>query len=356
MQTFYLMNRFTEIVTIYLISLLIVYFVKSASFIPMTTRTSSKSWGEIQALFTTHPRSVLWTELAVYGWCPRDNHTSPQCGCFQRYYTNNYLSSNLTWNGTLQAFGAKHSQGILESCLRYRPSWKKESCGEFCRLHFLTPLVLCCIYLINFYSKITVYKEKFMVMLYQYLPMVLSLTAAICILVQERSGGIFAFLSIFSVIMEVNYFSTFSFEGHIYWSYHRFFTGAIAVQAALVNESRDLIQVFSYGILGFFIGLLSYMIYLVRLGIPCKHDTNICLHLWLGSCAILSLFIFLIQQSWNQESPFQSTSIYNLVLIISCVQSVIQTPYIWVPTEVHITINFLLITLCYIFSMIDMFK
>lgn len=356
MQTFQLMNRFTEVTTIYLLVLLISYFLKPDYFALMTTRTSSRPWSEIQNLFRDSPRSVAWEDIAVPGWCPSGNHSSPQCGCFQRYYQNTYLPSNLTWNGTSKALADKHSVGILESCLRYRPSWKKETCGEFCKLHFLTPLILCCVYLITCYSKIIVYKERAFVIIYRYMPVFLSLVTAVCILVNERSGGVIACLSILSVLLETNYLSSFTFEGQVFWSYHRFFTTALAVQVALLNDSRDLIQVFSYGLLGFFTGLLSYMIYLVRLGIQCKHDTNVCLHLWLGTCAILSCFIFLIQQSWNENSRLKSSSVYSLCLIITCVQSVIQTPYIWVPTEVHVCINFVVLSICFVFTVSDLFQ
>jgi hypothetical protein len=193
-------------------------------------------------------------------------------------------------------------------------------------------------------------------MITQYLPFALAIAVVISQLVIEKSGAVIATISVISVLLEVNYFCSYSFEGQIYWSFHRFFTAALAVQAALLNEARDLIQVFSYGMLGFFAGLLSYMIYLVRQGIPCKHDSNICLHMWLGICSIASSFIFLIQQSWMENSPLRSSSIVNLALLIACVQCILQTPFVWVPTEVHMSISFSVITLCLGFLIFDVFN
>lgn len=355
MKSFYFTNRYSEISVAYSITLLIIYFLKPHAYIHMTIRSSFRGWGDVRNLFTSSPKSVTWNDVAVYGWCTSGNHTSPVCACFERYHRNTYLVSNQSWNGSLTDLGKKHSDGIFEACLRYRPSWKKETCSHFCKVHMTTPLILCCVYLVCFYSKIVKYPNLYANMLAKYTPVALSLAVIVSQLVTEKTGAIVATLSILSVLIENMYFYDFSFEGHVYWSFHRFYLAALAVQAALVNEARDLIQVFSYGMLGFFAGLLSYMIYIVRLGIPCKHDTNICLHMWLGVCSILSAFVLLMEQSWFDDTKFKSTQVFNLALVIGCLQCVLQTPFIWVPTEVHMTISFTTITFCFVFVLYDIF-
>lgn len=356
MKSFYFTNRFSEISIIYVIVLLVVYFLKPDSYIHMTIRTSFRGWGDVRNLFTNNPRSVSWNDLAMNGWCTSGNHTSPLCACFERYYKNTYLPNNRSWNGSLIDLGNRHSDGILSSCLRYRPSWKKESCSHFCKVHILTPLLLCCLYLVCFYSNIVHYEGYYASVISKYISITLSLAVIVSQLATEKTGAIIATLSILSVLFENMYFYDFSSEGHVYWSFHRFYLTTLAVQAALVNEARDLIQVFSYGMLGFFAGLLSYMIYIVRLGIPCKHDTNICLHMWLGTCSILAAFIFMVEQSWFENTRIKSSLFFNLALVIGCLQCVLQTPFIWIPTEVNMTINFITISLSLIFVLNDVFS
>jgi hypothetical protein len=356
MHTTLFSNRISEISLIYSLISIFMYVFQRNNYIILTTRSSFRGWSELQNILRAKPRTLDWEEMALTGWCPHGNHTSPQCACFQNYHTNTYIKLSKTWNGSNETLGNQHASQILSNCLSKRPSWRKETCGDFCRIHILIPIILCNLYLLIFFSKITLYRNYYLSIISKYIPYLLALGFVVIHLIFDKSGAIFATLSVLSVIFEVEYFCKFSFEGHIYWSFHRFFVGALAVQCALVFSARDIFQIICYGMLGFFAGLLAYIIFLVRQGIPCKHDTNVCLHLWIGLVSILSSFVFLIQQNWLDFSHMRSSYISPLVLIIAVVQCVLQTPYMWVPTEIHMSITIVLITVSMLTLISDLYE
>jgi len=383
--------------TCFTVVLLILYVINRDSIISLTIRTPFSDWGSIQTLFKSS-HIISWDELLNVIWCPVTNVTySTQCQCISNYYHTIYvpdMSMNRTLNpfnkslDSLSTLGEKHATGILNNCLRERPSWRKDNCGKFCRVHIITPVLLMTLYMSLFYSRICLlhkgeykYFERFHY-IFSFTPIILALLIIAFHLYLETTGGILSSLSVISVLVEIYsaklpveedhektthliHFPsikswkdiTFPQIQHVkkepqltkiasqtFWSHHRYFCSSLAVWVGVTNQSRDVYLIIAYGMQGFFIGLLSYMMYLVKNGVPCKHDSSICMHLWIGICVVTGSFLLLIQQHWYTLSPMHSTMFSAIGLLMSCFQCVLQSPRYNLSIEIQISVTLLMLT------------
>ena len=136
---------------VYAVVLLYPFFNNRNTVIPLTFKTQFNKWGEVRNLYETHPYPLSWSDIEAVVWCPMGRDTSPQCGCFKNYHETKYLPDLLDSNLTETELREKHGRGVVVDCLRHRPSWRKETCGPFCRLHVSTPITLSCLYMLFFF-------------------------------------------------------------------------------------------------------------------------------------------------------------------------------------------------------------
>lgn len=346
-------RRCFEISLIFSVFLACVYIVKhDEALIPLTLRFHFHRWGELQNLYRGNPKNLTFQYISdSVLLCPKIAENVPQCQCMKNYHNTIYVNDALTWNvsvnGSWASLGEIHAKAIVSTCLRKRPPYQKESCGEFCRIHLVTPVLLMSVYMSIFFSKICKYESYFMCLVTDVIPYVLGIFVIIIQLALERSGGILASLSMVAVLIELNYIWFCASDAQVFWNFQRFFCSALAIYAAVTSQARDLVQVFSYAMLGFFVGLLSYMVFLIKQGCPCKYDSSVCLHMWIGVCAITSSFVILEQQSWYTDSPMRSSVISNLCLILACCQSFFLTPYYSAPMILQIGFSFVILSLCF---------
>lgn len=208
----------------------------------------------------------------------------------------------------LSELGQKHSDGIITSCLRRRSSWRKDSCGDFCRIHLSTPVLLASYYMTMLFSRVTRYNDPVLRAFACYLPVPLGFCIIGLQLALDRTGGIVGSLSILSVMLESYYLGPNPpWESEVFWSYHRFLLAALAVWAAVTHQARDVYLVGSYTLLAFFAGFMAYTVSLIKQGNPKAHSGTICLHLYIGISAIVACFVLLLQQHWYLSSPMWSS-------------------------------------------------
>ena len=353
-------QRCFEISTIYFV-VLISFYVHNhdTALIPLTFRTHFHRWGELQDLYRKNPTNLTFQYVSdSVLLCPKIAENVPQCQCMRNYHSTVYVKDALTWNvsvnGSLASLGEIHAKALVGTCLRKRPPYQKDSCGEFCRVHLATPAMLMSAFMILFYSKICRYETYWMCLVVDVIPYVISLIVIITQLALERTGGIFASLSIISVLFEINYLSPCTSDAQVFWSFQRFFCGVLAVYAATSNQARDMVQVFAFASFGFSVGLLSYIVFLIKQGCPCKYDSRVCLHMWLGVCVITSGFTILGQQAWYPDSPMRSTVISNVCLILACCQSLFLTPNYSAPLLLQLGFSFVLLSLCFGAAVLDL--
>jgi len=333
---------------IFLVTLLFIpFFGRRFAVIPLTVRTSFNKWGEMRTLYETSPRGLTWNNVSSVVWCQAGGDTSPQCRCFKRYFDEKYLPDALNLSLSLERIGEKHGRGVVMECLRSRSSWRKETCGQFCRLHLCTPVMLSCLYMILFFSRLMGEFSWWEVVLSVYLPPVLALVFVVSQLAIENVGGILASLSILSAYTESVYVMHGATLEQVFWSYHRYLCGAIAVWAAVTHQARDVFNVGMYGLFGFTAGLLAYTIFLTKAGRPCKANAHIAITMWLCILAVSATFLVVIQQHWY-ESSSQMSSLVSVVCLLVCLcQCLFQTPYDIVPVPLHVLLS--LVVLCVAF-------
>jgi len=346
-------QRCFEISTIYSVILITLYIAKhDSALIPLTFRVHFHKWGELQDLYRKNPTNLTFQSISdSVLLCPKLSENVPQCQCMRDYHNIIYTSDAVNWNvsvnGSLASLGEIHAKAIVSRCLRKRPPYQKDSCGEFCRVHLATPALLMSTFMVLFYSKICRYETYWLCLVVDVIPYVISLTVIAAQLALERTGGIFASLSILSVLLELSYLTPCTSDAQVFWTFQRFFCGVLAVYAATTNQARDMVQVFAFASFGFFVGLLSYIIFLIKQGCPCKYDSRVCLHMWLGVCVITSGLIILGQQAWYPDSPMRSTVISNVCLILACFQSIFLTPNYSAPLILQLGSSFVLLSLCF---------
>lgn len=333
---------------IYTVFLIFPFTVSRGSVIPLTYRTSFNDWGRLRHLYETAQVPLLWSNVSEIVWCPLGPNTSPQCDCFRDYYEKTYVPDTLNANLTVNALGAKHGQGAVMDCLRRRPSWRKDTCGQFCRLHISTPVILSCLYMILFFSKLVDSDNKLVSIGAVYAPDILTLLVIVLQLAFEMSGGVLSSLSVISAYAESLYVSraTVTVE-QVFWSYHRYLCGAIAVWAAVTHQARDVYTVAMYGVYGFTAGLLAYMVFLIKSGRPCKTNLHTCITVWLGICAVAGTFVIVIQQHWYSNSKFKSSMVSVVSLVICLCQCLFQTPYDIAPISLHVVLSITVLTLSF---------
>jgi hypothetical protein len=322
------------------IMLLVPFSRNRGTVIPLTFRTCFNEWGALRTLYETAPLPLMWQNISAIIWCPLGSDTSPQCRCFRDYFEFTYLPDAQNKSFTRQQLGEKHGRGAVMDCLRFRPSWRKETCGQFCRLHVSTPVILFCLYMLFFFAKLIERKNSFMGIAAQLLPPALALITIITQLAIENVGGILSSLSVISSYMESIYVSRDDVTlEQVFWSYHRYLCGAMAVWAAVTHQARDVYQVIMYGVSGFTAGLLAYMVFLIKSGRPCRRNQQICITVWLGICAVAGMFMIVIQQHWYAQST-QASSMASVVCLFICIfQCLFQTPYDVAPVSLHVLLS-----------------
>ena len=321
--------------------------------IPLTFRTQFNKWGELRKLYETHQYPLSWPDIESVVWCPMGPETSSQCGCFKDYFETTYLPDLLDTNLTETDLREKHGQGAVMDCLRHRPSWRKETCGAFCRLHVSTPVILSCLYMLFFFSKLVMSDIAAVRIAAAYIPSILALIAIVMQLAVEKTGGIISSLSVISSFMESLYVSRSVTMEQVFWSYHRYLCGAMAVWAAVTHQARDIYNVGMYGVFGFTAGLLAYMVFLIKSGKPCRSNFHTCITVWLGICSVAGMFMIVIQQHWYSNSS-EISSVVSVVCLVICLgQCLFQTPYDIAPVSLHVFLSMIILTISFSAVMID---
>ena len=365
-MSFNLYNRCFELSFLYTVALLSLYITKRDATIPMTYSRAFDDWGGVRSLFSDETSPVTWPHLDSIIWCPRGAKSSPQCGCIINYYNQTYWP-DITENSlarpnlsaadlaVLTSLGQKHSSGIIDACLRSRPSWRKDSCGDFCRVHLATPILLSCVYMCVIFSSITWYHNRWMLLVRCHAPWILSLAVIVCQLAFDATGGIISTLSVLSVMLECYYLGPWPpWRSQVFYSYHRFFVAALGVWAAVTHQARDIYLVASYSIIAFFAGFLSYAVFLIKHRPPTRHSGAVCLHLFFGVGAVISSFFLLIPQHWYYGSPLWSSTVSPVVFIFALLQCITQTPLTAVPVGWNVFFSILLLTVCFVTVSVDL--
>jgi hypothetical protein len=334
--------------TIYTIFILILFIVKKDFIIPLTFRTPTYRWGELQQLMRDNPLSLPQNKLdALFvSWCPRglnplfQTPASPQCSCinnFQFTFMNN-SAEFINGNGPkdLAALGELQADGVVKACLGKRTTWRKDTCAHFCQMHLAVPVLVASLCMSLFFSRITEFNSKFWDIVSSYLPVLLALLVIIMNLVADALGAVPAVLTVLSAILEMTFACSCVEAARVYWSFQRFFMGSIAVWAAVTHQGRDLYVLSAYAALGFFIGMLAYTEYIMRFKQGCnKRMRVVSIYVWVGICVITASFLLLIQQHWYPDSPTWSSTASVTCLIFTCLQCVVMVPGLWISDTVQ---------------------
>jgi hypothetical protein len=348
-----ILNACFTVPVLYTLLLYIPFSGSRGSVIPLTYRTPFNEWGKLRNLYENAPAPLSWSDISAIVWCPLGNETSPQCGCFRDYYEDTYLPDAQNASITPKELGMKHGSPAVMECLRFRTSWRKQTCGQFCRLHIGTPVILSCLYMLLFFSKLVKSDYEIIKWGAQYAPGVLAFVTVILQLAFEVSGGVLSSLSVVSAFTESIYVSRSATLEQVFWSYHRYLCGAIAVWAAVTHQARDVYSVVMYGMYGFTAGLLAYMVYLVKSGQPCKANVHTCITTWLGICAVVGMFVTVLQQHWYSNSQLKSSMVSVVCLIVCLAQCLFQTPYDVAPVSLHVLLSLIVLSLSFWAVMAD---
>jgi hypothetical protein len=337
--------------TLYTIILLVVFAMKRDSFvIPLTYRSSTYKWGDLMSLMRDNPLALppnsLETVLA--GWCPgaRDQlhptPPSPQCSCIRNFATGKFANNSAafaTGKGArdLQALGDLQAKGVVDACLGRRTTWRKDTCAHFCQLHLAVPVLVACLCMSLFFSKVVEYRSATGTMISTYLPLLLALLVIVMNFLADALAAIPAVLTVLSALFEMTFSCCCAEPERVYWSFQRFFIGSLAVWAAMTHQARDLYVISSYAVLGFYIGMLAYTEFVTRFRQGCNARPRAgAIYNWVGICAISACLALLVQQHWYPDSPVWSTPISVACLAFACLQCVVMLPGVWIPDSVQL--------------------
>lgn len=386
--------------TLYTTFMLIVFIARNDFNIPLTYRRPTYRWGELQKLFRQYPLEVPPEEMTLLlsGWCHPDFNAkvdqrngsgansssqsnavasttssfitpvSPQCSCirdFNATFMNNSATflNSLKRNGSgggpkdLIQLGDLQAKSVLDSCLMKRNTWRRYTCDHFCRIHLAVPVMLSCLAMSLFLARKAEYGVSALDMLSFYIPFILAVLIIIVSVASSPLGAIPVVLTVLSSLFEV--YSSCSYSSYVedfreYWSFHRFFLGSTAVQAAITHQARDIYLVYSYALLGFLIGMLAYAEYIMRF----KQGTNkrmrvVALYSWVGICVVSACLFLLVQQHWYANSPTWSSLISVICLFVSCLQCIVMVPGVRVPETMQLAVGFILLTMSFLAAAVD---
>jgi hypothetical protein len=345
---------------------LIIFILKKGCFIPLTYRTPAYRWGELQKLFRDYPLEVpdLKLNILLEDWCPTtegETPVSPQCSCIGNFYfTFMNISATFTQGGgpkDLIALGNLQAKGVLDACLSKRTTWHKATCSNFCQVHLAVPILVASLSMSLFFSRITEFSSFYVAAVIAYLPLLLALLVIIMNLVDNAINAVPTVLTILSALLEMT--SSYSCgpgcgdAALVYWSFQRFFMGSVAVWAAVTHQNRDLYVVSSYAVMGFFIGMLAYTEYVMRLKQCNKRMRVVSIYVWVGICVISACLFLLVQQHWYPESPVWSSLISVACLWFTCLQCIAMVPGVWVSDTMQVSTGLFLLSVSVLAVSVD---
>lgn len=346
-----------ELSTLYSIFLFVLFIIKKDAIVPITFRSNIYKYGELQQLMRDSPL-VLNTakfNLVLTDWCPPNpdamtaTPVSAQCGCIVNYITKfeNNSAKYVKGEGpeSLAALGEKQANGVLDSCMRERTTWKRHSVGTFCRVRFVLPILIACLCMSLLFSRIAYYKSDVIAMIAAYFPIVLALSLIILSFIWDLEGAVPTTLVIIATMMEMFFTCHCIEDARVYWSFQRFFIGALAVWAAISHQSRDIFVVSSYATLGFFVGMLTYAQYTLRHKQNCNARMHtVSIYAWVGVCVISACFFLLVQQHWYKDSPMWSSLVSVACLGFSCLQCIAMLPGMCASSLLQLIVGFVLLS------------
>ena len=342
-----LVNAAFALSSIYATFLLFLYIFKRDVTIPLTYRFPMYNWGTLKTLLETDPLHLDQVKFRAALWCD-GAETSPQCNCLYNYSIP---------GGTFDLNAAPHQAGItasalldlgklqytdlLDACLLERTSWRKETCDYWCRVHLATPMSLACLFTSLFFSRIVQYESSTVQMSAGLIPLALSLLTIAAHIGIDLAGGVVAGLSVLGALLELSYNScSCGDHAQVYWNLQRYLLASLAVWAAVTQQARDIYLVGSYAVLGFMLGLLAYMQYLMRYRQGCNSRVRVVsLYVWVGMCIIAGSFVLLVQQHIYPASPIWSSLVALLVLFVSCVQCTCNAPGVYVDDTIQVVVT-----------------
>jgi hypothetical protein len=331
MPSKYLVRVTYELSTIYTILTLSLYIFKRDATIPLTYKSTLYDWGALKKLFDANPVRLdqrLYNETL---WCI-DERTSPQCSCLYSAFNNTYTRNArkfLAGGGptTQKELSDLQYTDLVETCLRYRTSYRKDTCDYWCRVHLTTPVALACLFTSLFFSRIVQYDSRMLQQISWMLPLALCLITIATHIGIDLLGGIAASISVLVALYEASFSCGCMDEAQIYWNLMRFIASPLAVWAAATQQARDIYLVASYAVLGYLIGLLAYTQYLMRFRQGCNARVRVvALYVWVGMCTVAASFLLLVQQHAYSASPMWSSLTAVLALFIICVQCIVNAP------------------------------
>lgn len=357
-----------ELSTVYTIFLTVLFFVKKSHVIPLTYRSTVYQWGALQTLMKESPLQLdsARFETALADWCPQTNPStqtpisviSPQCSCI-REYQGKFASNAATFLSgggpkDLVALGELQSKGVVDACLGKRTTWRRKTCDHFCQVPLMVPVLVSCLCMSLFFSRVVDYSSFAVAMVATYLPLLLAVLVITASFVWDPLGAIPFVLTVLSMLMEMAFTHQCVQDAKSYWSFQRFFMGSLAVWAAISHQGRDLYVVTSYAVLGFFAGMLAYAQYILRHKQCCNARLRVVsIYIWVGVCVISTCFFLLVQQHWYPESPVWSSAVSIACLGFTCLQCIAMAPGLYPPSAVQVMIGFSLLSVSVLAVAVD---
>jgi hypothetical protein len=334
--------------TVYTILAILLYIFKRDATIPLTYRVPMYDWAPLKALLEADPLHLDQTQFQAALWCDGPE-TSPQCSCLYNYSQPNgtfagnaeqYLAGP-TSASALRELGKQQYTDLIDACLSQRTSWRKETCDYWCRIHLVTPVSLACLFTSLFFSRIVQYESSSMQTVAGLLPLALALLMIAAHIGIDLLGGVVATLSVLSALFELSFYSCSCCDhAQVFWNLQRYLIASLAAWAAVTQQARDIYLAACYAVLGFMLGLLAYMQYLMRYRQGCNARVRVVsLYVWMGMCVISGCFLLLVQQHFYPASPIWSSLVAILVLFVVCVQCAWNAPGVYVSDMVQIVVT-----------------
>ena len=349
LSTQWMAKRMYEICTLYAVALLAIYVIKRDADIPLTYRTAFSDWPTLKNYLQNNATTVSWPALANIAWCPNIS-TSQQCSCFYAFYKTVCIPSAAAYRAgaggstAFQQLGQNLSSGIVDSCLRQRPTWRKDTCDGICKVHLVTPVLMLCLGASLFFSRVSIYDNHTLSLVAFYGPIALGILTIVLQLVLETLAGLLVSLSILGMFVEISYIPPCEEGAAVFWSYQRYLVAVLAVWAAVTHLARDLYLVPSYGLLGFILGVCcNYERLIAVCTTPRRRALG--LYLWVAMCCIAGCFVLLVQQNWYSQTQVRSGVVSVVALITLCAQCLVSyTPRL---DLLHMTVTLLVVTACF---------